>query len=524
MKKLVLSSIITSALFLGISFPSAAEVRFMFRPPSLKAVIAEKADEEKPYIEARNLSYAVGTNFDLMNETPVVSSAHIEASARWSATGLPDGVSIDPLTGYLKGTSTKAGVFNATVRVGLLNGLKSASSSFVFTSTSEEPWNMSFTSRDLYMMKGVEYPQGLMPFQLGGQKGTLEFSYYNLPSTLQFNSSTGVITGFGPSDAEAGVRVGVTVKATYEGVEKSMTSYFKLYSSAETTFPRLEMNDVVVSTDTGPVYPEQPQVVQNCNGYCVIPSVKEVRFFNLPAGISAVIPTWGNDAYQVYLPVNLRGKADSPGTTKSRIEVTFNSGVTIGSDFNVIAKSTETTSARYYKIISSDFNISGAADLSEITLTDISGANLLAKGKSEGTLSISMPNVAAINGALLYDNNVTPGQVQICAITGCRKIWDNLSSIETVIDLGSDQGKKPYRLTFIATRDENSGTPVDYQYYFYNAADAVAKKKASAFRAFKSNDGVNWTSIPITGISADYVYNRSGYSRYNAVLAFGNAN
>jgi prepilin-type N-terminal cleavage/methylation domain-containing protein len=109
----------------------------------------------------------------------------------WSATGLPTGLSIDPLTGIIKGTTTVFGAAAvATVKVGVTD-------SFGQTSSATFKWNTKVA---------VQYPNATTPIALtkgtayngsvvaAGGSGSYTFSSPSLPPGLTMATS-GLVTG-----------------------------------------------------------------------------------------------------------------------------------------------------------------------------------------------------------------------------------------------------------------------------------------------------------------------------------------
>jgi hypothetical protein len=117
----------------------------------------------------------------------------------YSATGLPSGLSVNPVTGSITGTLTTAGVYSVTVSVS--DGNLSASQSFTWTVTLccvpivQNPGNQSTlvgASVSLQIVATELPPKALIYLAAG------------LPSGLSINSGTGLITGT-PALGSAGV-------------------------------------------------------------------------------------------------------------------------------------------------------------------------------------------------------------------------------------------------------------------------------------------------------------------------------
>jgi hypothetical protein len=115
---------------------------------------------------------------------------------QYSATGLPGGLAMNPLTGAITGTLTTAGDFNVTVKAS--DGQTSGQAAFVWRVAPRliqqlvNPGPQVNRDRDrvFLTMRVVLNPALPVP-----PPGTIQFSAKNLPPGLQISPSTGVISG-----------------------------------------------------------------------------------------------------------------------------------------------------------------------------------------------------------------------------------------------------------------------------------------------------------------------------------------
>jgi hypothetical protein len=109
----------------------------------------------------------------------------------WTATGLPSGLSIDPATGIIKGTTTATGAAAvATVTVGVTD-------SFGRKSSATFKWNTKValqypnSTTPIALTKGSAYTGSVSAF---GGSGSYTFSSPNMPTGLSI-SPAGLVTG-----------------------------------------------------------------------------------------------------------------------------------------------------------------------------------------------------------------------------------------------------------------------------------------------------------------------------------------
>jgi hypothetical protein len=143
----------------------------------------------------------------------------------YGATGLPDGLTINPSTGLISGNPTNAAVGIRNVTVTATDGSGSiASTSFKLTvaNTNDAPVATSIATRnateDTFFSMNVS--SSFTDIDAGD---TLTYGATGLPDGLTINTSTGVVSGF-PTNSSVGTR-NVTVTATDTSGSTASTSF-----------------------------------------------------------------------------------------------------------------------------------------------------------------------------------------------------------------------------------------------------------------------------------------------------------
>ena len=114
------------------------------------------------------------------------------ATARLSATGLPPGLSADPVTGVISGTPTADGSFGVTLTV--TDGAVTTTSTLQLTFTSDPAIPVIISPRETTLAAGQSFTYTIVA-PSSDQSGTT-FSYIGtLPSGLSFDPVTGTISG-----------------------------------------------------------------------------------------------------------------------------------------------------------------------------------------------------------------------------------------------------------------------------------------------------------------------------------------
>jgi sugar lactone lactonase YvrE len=153
-------------------------------------VTAQTAPATGPIITSSNAATArVGQPFQFQ-----VTTTGATSSATLSASGLPPGLSADPVTGLIWGTSTNEGVFSATLTV--TDSSFSTTSTLQVATTTDPALPVIISSNTALLTPGQPFsytitaPGSLDPFD-----PTSYALVFNLPSGLFFDANTGTISG-----------------------------------------------------------------------------------------------------------------------------------------------------------------------------------------------------------------------------------------------------------------------------------------------------------------------------------------
>ncbi len=172
------------------------------------------------------VSIAAGTNFSDVNGDKLT----------FSASGLPAGLAIDPVTGKITGTLGNAasqvsgGVYNVTVTATDSKGA-TKTDTFNFTTTNPAPV-VAIAIADQGVKDGQAFTLGIASnFKDGGaDTDTLTYSATNLPAGLTINPTTGVISGTIPANASLAGPYSITVTAN-DGQGGTITDTFIITSA-----------------------------------------------------------------------------------------------------------------------------------------------------------------------------------------------------------------------------------------------------------------------------------------------------
>src|ERR1700730_6108772 len=153
------------------------------------------------------------------------------ATARLSATGLPPGLSVDPVTGIISGTPTADGSFGVTLTV--TDGDVTTTSTLELTFTSDPAIPVIISPRETTLAAGQFFTYTIVAPSSGGPT---TFSYIGtLPPGLSFDAATGTISGtYNPHFQNGGALLGnVQLFATNSsGTTTSPLSFFQQVSGA----------------------------------------------------------------------------------------------------------------------------------------------------------------------------------------------------------------------------------------------------------------------------------------------------
>ena len=122
-------------------------------------------------------------------------------NARLSATNLPSGLSADPVTGVIFGTTSSPGSFLVTLTV--TDGAFSAVATLQLTITADPALPVITSSNSISVTRGVPFS-----YQIQTDANTTSYFLAFAPTYLQFNPSTGVISGTvpGPFGRDGGTK------------------------------------------------------------------------------------------------------------------------------------------------------------------------------------------------------------------------------------------------------------------------------------------------------------------------------
>src|SRR3984893_4827825 len=149
------------------------------------------------------------------------------ATARLSATGLPPGLSVDPVTGIISGTSTADGSFGVILTV--TDGDVTTTSTLELTFTSDPAIPVIISPRETTLAAGQFFTYTIMA-PSSNQSGTTFTLIGNLPLGLSFDAATGTISGtYNPGDQNGGALLGnVQLIATNSsGTATSTLAFFQ---------------------------------------------------------------------------------------------------------------------------------------------------------------------------------------------------------------------------------------------------------------------------------------------------------
>jgi hypothetical protein len=143
-----------------------------------------------------------------------------EDTLSYSATGLPNGISIDPATGTLTGTlaNDTAGIHNVVITVS--DGSATATAPFIWTITNVNAAPVVINPGDQVDPENTSVSLQIVATDADGD--TLQYSATGLPPGLSINASTGRITGFLDYDSSGIYSVTVTVT---DGAEPRSVSF-----------------------------------------------------------------------------------------------------------------------------------------------------------------------------------------------------------------------------------------------------------------------------------------------------------
>src|SRR6266446_1922787 len=152
-------------------------------------------------------------------------------SARLSATGLPPGLSVDPVTGIISGTPTADGSSGVTLTV--TDGAVTTISTLQLTFTSDPAIPVIISPREATLAAGQFFTYTIMA-PSSNQSGTTFTLIGNLPLGLVFDAATGTISGtYNPQFQNGGALLGNVqlIAQNSSGTATSPLAFFQQVSS-----------------------------------------------------------------------------------------------------------------------------------------------------------------------------------------------------------------------------------------------------------------------------------------------------
>lgn len=146
-------------------------------------------------------NYTVG---DDMPNAAVFSVQNYALPVTWSATGLPDGVSINPTTGYVTGKMTEAGSYNVTITATNSTGAGTFAQTIIVAPEQNVPVVTLATEQPGYAGQTDNYnSQRQLTFAVGkavtvyfdATHNPTSWTATDLPSGLEIDAQTGIVTG-----------------------------------------------------------------------------------------------------------------------------------------------------------------------------------------------------------------------------------------------------------------------------------------------------------------------------------------
>src|SRR6266446_5711054 len=153
------------------------------------------------------------------------------ATARLSATGLPPGLSADPVTGVISGTPTADGSFGVTLTV--TDGGVTNTFTLQLTFTSDPAIPVIISPRETTLAAGQPFTYTINA-PSSNQSGTTFTLIGTLPLGLSFDAATGTISGtYNPGDQNGGALLGNVqlIAQNSSGTATSPLAFFQQVSS-----------------------------------------------------------------------------------------------------------------------------------------------------------------------------------------------------------------------------------------------------------------------------------------------------
>src|SRR6185295_17583033 len=186
--------------------------------------------QDRSYVESQAVSFSVASGFSDIDTTDTLT---------YSASGLPQGLSINPTTGVVSGTVANNSAGTYTVNYSVSDGHGgSVSDSVTFTigSSNTAPSSLSVTNNTVIENATTGYVVGYVTPVDADMDDTLSYSFVGSSGPFSINAATGAITVNGSLDYETTPSYNVTIRVTdASGLYVDQTATISLVNATEGT-------------------------------------------------------------------------------------------------------------------------------------------------------------------------------------------------------------------------------------------------------------------------------------------------